>query len=70
MREAVASVQMTMETADTEPSRSGMRSRSMEALGSKLGQMQAKACEATRFAARHGCPYHKNNQFVIHLPTV
>ncbi|XP_044981411.1 uncharacterized protein LOC123448539 [Hordeum vulgare subsp. vulgare] len=47
----------------------------MAALGSKLAQLQAKACEATRFAARHGCAYHKtlmekNKQFVVQPPTV
>ncbi|GJN17823.1 hypothetical protein PR202_gb04922 [Eleusine coracana subsp. coracana] len=31
----------------------------MAALGSKLAQLQSKACEATRLAAKHGCAYHK-----------
>ncbi|KAM3299459.1 hypothetical protein ACQJBY_040777 [Aegilops geniculata] len=47
----------------------------MAALGSKLAQLQAKACEATRFVARNGCAYHKtlmekNKQFVVQPPTV
>ncbi|KAE8768845.1 hypothetical protein D1007_59648 [Hordeum vulgare] len=53
----------------------GAADPSMAALGSKLAQLQAKACEATRFAARHGCAYHKtlmekNKQFVVQPPTV
>uniref|UniRef100_A0A452ZN83 Uncharacterized protein n=3 Tax=Triticinae TaxID=1648030 RepID=A0A452ZN83_AEGTS len=48
---------------------------SMAALGSKLAQLQAKACEATRFVTRNGCAYHKtliekNKQFVVQPPTV
>jgi hypothetical protein len=45
------------------------------ALASKAAQLQAKACEATRFAARHGCAYQralleKNNKYVVDPPTI
>ncbi|XP_034595343.1 uncharacterized protein [Setaria viridis] len=47
----------------------------MAALGSKLAQLQSKACEATRFAAKHGCAYHKtlmekNKHYVVDPPTI
>ncbi|XP_047094870.1 CLP protease regulatory subunit CLPX1, mitochondrial-like isoform X2 [Lolium rigidum] len=47
----------------------------MAALGSKLAQLQGKACEATRFVAKHGCAYsknllEKNKQYVVEPPTV
>jgi F-type H+-transporting ATPase subunit g len=47
----------------------------MAALGSKLAQLQGKACEATRFVAKHGCAYsknllEKNKQYVVDPPTV
>lgn len=47
----------------------------MAALGSKLAGLQAKACEATRFVAKHGCAYsknlmEKNKQYVVEPPTV
>ncbi|KAL5230379.1 hypothetical protein ABZP36_029155 [Zizania latifolia] len=47
----------------------------MAGLASKLTQMQAKACEATRFAAKHGCAYHralmeKNKKYVVEPPTI
>ncbi|WVZ99376.1 hypothetical protein U9M48_044695, partial [Paspalum notatum var. saurae] len=50
------------------------RSRSM-ALASRLAQLQAKACEATRFAARHGCAYQrslveKNKKYIVEPPTI
>ncbi|GJN15044.1 hypothetical protein PR202_gb01930 [Eleusine coracana subsp. coracana] len=45
------------------------------ALASKAAQLQAKACEAARFAARHGCAYQralveKNKKYVVDPPTV
>ncbi|BAS95058.1 Os05g0533800 [Oryza sativa Japonica Group] len=47
----------------------------MAALASKLAQMQAKACDAARFAAKHGCAYHralmeKNQKYVADPPTI
>ena len=47
----------------------------MAALGSKLAQLQSKACEATRFVAKHGCAYHKtlmekNKHHVVDPPTI
>ncbi|KAF8696252.1 hypothetical protein HU200_037155 [Digitaria exilis] len=47
----------------------------MAALGSKLAQLQSKACEATRFVAKHGCTYHKtlmekNKHYVVDPPTI
>ena len=47
----------------------------MAALASKLAQLQSKACEATRFAAKHGCAYHKtlmekNKHYVADPPTL
>ncbi|KAL6845640.1 hypothetical protein ACP4OV_025135 [Aristida adscensionis] len=47
----------------------------MAALGSKLAQLQSKACEATRFVAKHGCTYHKtlmekNKRYVVDPPTI
>ncbi|TVU20476.1 hypothetical protein EJB05_36684, partial [Eragrostis curvula] len=50
------------------------RSRSM-ALASKAVQLQAKACEAARFAAKHGCAYQrslveKNKKYVVDPPTI
>jgi hypothetical protein len=47
----------------------------MAALGSKLAQLQGKVCEATRFAAKHGCAYQKsllekNKQYVVQPATV
>ncbi|CAN6346067.1 unnamed protein product, partial [Urochloa humidicola] len=52
----------------------GRSSRSM-ALASRLAQLQAKACEATRFVAKHGCAYQrslveKNKQYVVEPPTI
>jgi F-type H+-transporting ATPase subunit g len=45
------------------------------ALPSRLAQLQAKACEATRFAAKHGCAYQralveKNKKYVVEPPTI
>ena len=45
------------------------------ALASRLAQLQAKACEATRFVARHGCEYQrslveKNKKYVVEPPTI
>ena len=45
------------------------------ALPSRLAQLQAKACEATRFAAKHGCTYQrslaeKNKKYVVEPPTI
>jgi hypothetical protein len=45
------------------------------ALASKAAQLQAKACEAARFAARHGCAYQralveKNKKYVVDPPTI
>uniref|UniRef100_A0A0E0DU76 Uncharacterized protein n=1 Tax=Oryza meridionalis TaxID=40149 RepID=A0A0E0DU76_9ORYZ len=47
----------------------------MAALASKLAQMQAKACDAARFAAKHGCAYHralmeKKQKYVVDPPTI
>jgi len=47
----------------------------MAALGSKLAQLQSKACEATRIVAKHGCSYHKtlmekNKHYVVDPPTI
>lgn len=47
----------------------------MAALGSKLAQLQSKACEATKIAAKHGCAYHKtlmekNKHYVVDPPTI
>ncbi|CAN6332288.1 unnamed protein product, partial [Urochloa humidicola] len=52
----------------------GRSSRSM-ALASRLAQLQAKACEATRFVAKHGCAYQrslveKNKKYVVEPPTI
>ena len=45
------------------------------ALPSRLAQLQAKACEATRFAAKRGCAYQrslveKNKKYVVEPPTI
>ncbi|KAL6851650.1 hypothetical protein ACP4OV_020214 [Aristida adscensionis] len=45
------------------------------ALASRLAQLQAKACEATRFAARHGGAYQralveKNKKYVVEPPAI
>nr|CAB3464627.1 unnamed protein product [Digitaria exilis] len=45
------------------------------ALPSRLAQLQAKACEATRFVAKHGCAYQrslveKNSNYVVEPPTI
>ncbi|KAK8457353.1 hypothetical protein SEVIR_3G171100v4 [Setaria viridis] len=45
------------------------------ALASRLAQLQAKACEATRFVAKHGCAYQrslveKNKKYVVEPPTI
>ncbi|CAL4974334.1 unnamed protein product [Urochloa decumbens] len=45
------------------------------AAGSKLAQLQSKACEATRFVAKHGGAYHKtlmekNKHYVVDPPTI
>jgi F-type H+-transporting ATPase subunit g len=47
----------------------------MAALGSKLAQLQSKACEATRMVAKHGGSYHKtlmekNKHYVVDPPTI
>ncbi|CAO2178459.1 unnamed protein product, partial [Urochloa humidicola] len=47
----------------------------MAAVGSKLAQLQSKACEATRFVAKHGGAYHKtlmekNKHHIVDPPTI
>ncbi|KAJ1285160.1 hypothetical protein BS78_03G258700 [Paspalum vaginatum] len=54
---------------------SGGGASPMAALGSKLAQLQSKACQATRLAAKQGCTYHKtlmekNKHYVVDPPTI